>query len=221
MHVAIFLISLSLFSAEIPELILKSSKQYDRERKQIKNYKVIQEITSEMRSSSDVVVEKRKQVGYFVVPDKYFFFPKEKSINGRGIPTSPTDVEKTTKKEIEWLSAEGLRKYQFSLLEEGFQYHHFYVLPKEKFSDAMKGEIWIQKETGKITRILKEPAFPKPGIEKFQTEVFFDIPFLFQEPSFTRVQAVYYENNKRIEAKVEVLFSEYQFNMDLSKIESK
>ena len=119
------------------------------------------------------------------------------------------------------MSAEGLRKYQFSLLEEGFQYHHFYVLPKEKFSDAMKGEIWIQKDTGKITRILKEPAFPKPGLEKFQTEVFFDIPFLFQEPSFTRVQAVYYENNKRVEAKVEVLFSEYQFNMDLSKIESK
>jgi hypothetical protein len=221
MYVAIFLISLSLFSVEIPELILKSSKEYDRERKQIKNYKVLQEITSEMKTPLGVNVEKRKQVGYFVIPDKYFFFTKEKTINGQLISASSSDVEKTTKKEIEWLSAEGLRKYQFSLIEEGFYYHHFYVLPKEKFSDATKGEIWIQKESGKISRILKEPVSLKPGLEKFQTEIFFDIPFLFQEPSFTRVQAVYYENNKRIEAKVEVIFSEYQFNQDLSKFESK
>lgn len=221
MYAVIFLISLSLYSIEVPELLQKSSKEYDRERRLIKNYKVFQEITSEIKSPTVSTIEKRKQIGYFVAPDKFFFFTKEKLINNQLVNVSQNEVERTTKKEIDWLSSEGLKKYQFSLLEEGQNYFHLYVLPHEKFPDAMKGEIWIHKDTGKISRILKEPVNPKPGFESYKTEVFFDIPYLFQEPSFTRVQAVYFENAKRMEAKVEVLFSDYQFNVNLTKLESK
>jgi hypothetical protein len=129
MYAVIFLISLSLYSIEVPELIQKSSKEYDRERRLIKNYKVFQEITSEIKSSTGSTLEKRKQIGYFVGPDKFFFFTKEKLINNQLVNVSQNEVERTTKKEIDWLSSEGLKKYQFSLLEEGQNYFHLYVCP--------------------------------------------------------------------------------------------
>jgi hypothetical protein len=172
MYAVIFLISLSLYPIDVSDLIQKSSKEYDRERRLIKNYKVFQEITSEIKSPTGSTQEKRKQIGYFVAPDKFFFFTKEKFINTQPIFVSQNEVERTTKKEIDWLSIEGVKKYQFSLLEEGQNYFHLYVLPREKFTDAMKGEIWIHKDTGKISRILKEPVNPKPGFESYKTEVF-------------------------------------------------
>ena len=101
MYAVIFLISLSLYSIEVPELLQKSSKEYDRERRLIKNYKVFQEITSEIKSPTGSTLEKRKQIGYFVAPDKFFFFTKEKLINNQLVNLSQNEVERTTKKEID------------------------------------------------------------------------------------------------------------------------
>ena len=126
-------------------------------------------------------------------------------------------MEKTTKKEIEWLSQKILSKYEFKVLEDGVSHVHYSVLPKLIFPEANKGEIWINKENGKIQRILKEPIKMPNGFESYKTDIFFDFNVKFQEPSFTRLQAIYYENNRKIETKVEVLFSGYQFNVDLNK----
>ena len=217
MTIVIFLISLSLFASDIPEIVRLSSINYEKERNEIKNYKVVQDIYSETKSGNQVLVEKRKQIGYYISPDKFFFFVKEKSINNVQIQIKTNEMEKTTKKEIEWLSQKILSKYEFKVLEDGVSHVHYSVLPKLIFPEANKGEIWINKENGRIQRILKEPIKMPNGFESYKTDIFFDFNVKFQEPSFTRLQATYYENNRKIETKVEVLFSGYQFNVDLNK----
>lgn len=212
-----FLLSLNLSAGEIPEPIRKSSATFEGERQQVKNYKVVQDILSETRVGGGIQVEKRKQIGYFVAPNRFFFFPKEKWINNVPVPTKPNEMEKSLREELEWISQKGLQKYEFSLLEEGLNHWHYSVAPKSEFPGASRGELWIQKENGKILRIFKEPIKKKEGIELFKTEVYFDYNIKYQEPSFTRLHAIVIENKQRIETKVEVVFSKYEFNVDLQK----
>ena len=217
MTIVIFLISLNLLANDIPNIIRLSSNTYEKERAEVKNYKVHQDIHSETKSGNNTLTERRVQVGYFISPDKYFFFVKEKFINNVQIQIKTNEMEKSTKKEEEWLSSKNLGKYEFKVLEDGVSHIHFSVLPKNIFPDANRGEIWINKENGKIQRIIKEPVKVPNGFESYKTDIFFDFNAKYQEPSFTRLQAIYYENNRRVETKVEVLFSDYQFNLDLNK----
>ena len=216
--IAIFLIlTLSLLSEEIPEQIKKSAQIYQKERNQIKNYRVSQDITSITRSMGYETIEKRKQIGYFVTPNRYFFFTKERIINNSPLPVNDSSPEKSLKKDIEWLSVDGIKRFDFTLIQEGGSYLHYSVIPKQNTNES-KGEIWINKETGKIIRMLKEPRTLKEGLEVFKTELYFDVNFSYQEPSFTRLNATFYENGKKVETKVEVLFYDYQFNVDLGKL---
>lgn len=217
LRIVIFFLSINLIAVDIPEIIKKGSIEYERERKLIKNYKVVQDIVSELKSGGILRTEKRKQVGYFVAPNRYFFFPKEKYINQVASPIAPNEVEKSTKKEIEWISSKGLERYDFKLLDEGNNHYHFSVSPRYDFPEATRGEIWVYKDSGKIIRFFKEPAKKKEGIELYRTEVYFDGFSRFQEPTFTRLQTIFAEKNQRVEAKVEVIFSEYEFNLDLEK----
>jgi len=216
--IAIFLIlTLSLLSEEIPEQIKKSALIYQKERNQIKNYRVSQDITSITRSMGYETIEKRKQIGYFVSPNRYFFFTKERIINNSPLPVNDSSPEKSLKKDIEWLSVDGTKRFDFTLIQEGGSYLHYSVIPKQNTNES-KGEIWINKETGKIIRMIKEPRTLKEGLEVFKTELYFDVNFSYQEPSFTRLHATFYENGKKVETKVEVLFYDYQFNVDLGKL---
>ncbi len=219
MHIiAIFLIlTHSLFSEEIPEQIKKSALIYQKERNLIKNYRVSQDITSITRSMGYETIEKRKQIGYFVSPNRYFFFTKERIINNSPLPVNDSSPEKSLKKDIEWLSVDGIKRFDFTLIQEGGSYLHYSVIPKQTTGES-KGEIWINKETGKIIRMVKEPRTLKEGLEAFKTELYFDVNFSYQEPSFTRLLATFYENGKKVETKVEVLFYDYQFNVDLGKL---
>ncbi len=216
--IAIFLIlTLNLLSEEIPEQIKKSALIYQKDRNQIKNYRVSQDITSITRSMGYETIEKRKQIGYFVSPNRYFFFTKERIINNSPLPVNDSSPEKSLKKDIEWLSVDGIKRFDFTLIQEGGSYLHYSVIPKQNTNES-KGEIWINKETGKIIRMLKEPRTLKEGLEVFKTELYFDVNFSYQEPSFTRLNATFYENGKKVETKVEVLFYDYQFNVDLGKL---
>jgi len=219
MHIiATFLILiLNLYSEEIPEQIKKSALIYQKERNQIKNYRVSQDITSITRSMGYETIEKRKQVGYFVSPNRYFFFTKERNVNNSPLPVNDSNPEKSIKKDIEWLSTDGIKRFDFTLIQEGVSYLHYSVSPKQNSTDT-RGEIWINKDTGKIIRMNKEPHTLKDGMEVFKTELYFDVNFSYQEPSFTRLHATFYENGKKVETKVEVLFYDYQFNVDLGKL---
>lgn len=219
MQIAVFflILSLSLHAGEIPEPIRRSSATYESEKKFLKNYRVLQDILSETRSGGTSQIEKRKQVGYFVAPNKFFFFPKEKSINNSSIVIKPNEIEKSVRTELEWISSSGLQKYEFFLLDEGLNHLHYSVSPKFDFPGATRGELWIQKENGKLLRIFKEPFKKKEGMESLKTEVYFDYNMKYQEPSFTRLQAIFTDKNQRIETKVEVIFSNYEFNVDLEK----
>ncbi|NBU99155.1 MAG: hypothetical protein EBS19_13255, partial [Spirochaetia bacterium] len=111
----------------------------------------------------------------------------------------------------------GIKRFDFTLIQEGVSYLHYSVSSKQNSTDT-RGEIWINKDTGKIIRMNKEPHTLKDGMEVFKTELYFDVNFSYQEPSFTRLHATFYENGKKVETKVEVLFYDYQFNVDLGKL---
>ena len=206
--------------SETPETVLKSSEIYERERKSLKNYRVFQEIRSEIKNSEKSFLEKRKQYGYFLPPDRFLFFLKERNINGQNIPIKNQEYEKSSKKDIVWISKEGLEKHSFSFLEEDEYSIKFLVLPKVQFQGSHKGEIWIRKQNLKILRMIKEPTIKSGNIEEYKTEIFFDLDLPYQEPSFTKLRAIYFENGVRNEIRVEALFSGYEFNVDLTKMKN-
>jgi hypothetical protein len=214
-----FLLFPKFLFSEIPEPLKLSSVLYEQQRKVLKNFKVHQEVRSEIIGESKNFLEKRKQIGYFISPDRYLFFIKSREINGEKIQIQSNEFEKNTKKDLVWISKEGLEKHKFSFLGEEQGILKFLVVPIVINSEAQRGEIWIHKKNHKLYRIFKEPIKMPEGFESYSTEIFFDLDLIYQEPSFTKLKAVYLENGRRMEAKVEAIFYSYEFNLDLSKLE--
>ncbi|MCX7998300.1 MAG: hypothetical protein N3A69_05025, partial [Leptospiraceae bacterium] len=98
----------NLLYAAPPEIIEKAASIYQKERRELKNYKVRHLVVSKIQSSSQVFLEKRVQVGYFIAPDRFLFIIKEKWVNGELISNSKEEIEKSTKRELDWLSPQGL-----------------------------------------------------------------------------------------------------------------
>lgn len=206
----------SLLYATIPEIVEKAAQLYQKERKELKNYKVKHLVVSKIQSPSQTLVEKRVQIGYFVAPDKFLFIIKEKWINGEPVLLQKEEVEKSSKREIDWLSIKGLREYQFKFVDGNETVAKYKVTSNKKGRDYYNGEIWIDPVTYKILKIIKEPSELPNGYEKFQTELYFDSSLPYQEPYLSKLEAIFYnEKMEKTYAYVDASFSNYEFNVPL------
>jgi hypothetical protein len=210
-----FFLALPLFPDEIPALVQKAANLYNSERKLIQNYRVVQNITSELKNSTSVTIEKRNQVGFFISPNQFVFVIKEKTINGKQIPITGKNTEKSQKNDLNWLSDSTISMYQFEELGKNGNISKFFVKPKAYFPDSYEGELWIHEKTHKIIRIIKEPTVKPKGTIKYRTEIFFETNLPYQEPSYTKLNAILETpDGQKMEARVEAIFTNYLFNFD-------
>ncbi|MCE9499135.1 MAG: hypothetical protein K8R21_01255 [Leptospira sp.] len=205
----------SVSAKELPFPIIKAGELFQAERSKVNNYAVRQEIKTEAtdRSTGKTEIEKRRQKGFFRNPGKFVFIVEEKKINGIKQDVYG-NLEKSSKVFIDWLSKEGLLQYSFLEMESNNEISKFRVTPpasKDKFS---KGELWIDKNTFKIKRVIQEPSVLKKGIKSQRLELFFEENYEFQEPSFSRLTATVRKDNSETEIKVEAEFSDYKFNIE-------
>lgn len=206
----------SLLYAAPPEIIEKAASIYQKERRELKNYKVRHLVVSKIQSSSQVFLEKRVQVGYFIAPDRFLFIIKEKWVNGELVSNSKEDVEKSSKRELDWLSPQGLKEYQFTYIDGNETVAKYKVSTAKKHRDYYSGEIWLDPITYKIIKIIKQPTELPQGYEKFQTELYFDQSLPFQEPYLSKLEAIFYnEKMEKTFAYVDASFSNYEFNVSL------
>ncbi len=202
--------------AVTPEIVEKASQLYQREKRELKNYKVKHLIVSKIQSPSQTLIEKRIQIGYFVAPNKFLFLIKEKWINGEPIALQKEEIEKSTKRDIDWLSAKGLKDYTFKFIDGNETITKYKVIANKKGRDYYNGELWIDPVTYKILKIIKEPTELPSGYEKFQTELYFDSSLPYQEPYLSKLEAVFYnEKMEKTHAYVDASFSNYEFNLPL------
>ncbi|HNN02978.1 MAG TPA: hypothetical protein PKN56_05405 [Leptospiraceae bacterium] len=213
--VLLFLVfSLNLCSEEVPDLIWKASKLYQTERAELRNYKVQQTVESVIRSDGSLETEKRIQSGLFIAPSKFVFAVREKEVNGKIVLKGGKEIERSEKKEIEWLSSDALPLYKFELIEKNDEISKFRVIPKRVFPEARIGEIWISPKTLKIRRMIKQPVTLQKDFISYRTEIFFEKDFAFQEPTKTVLDAVYISKGRKYSASVTAVFTDYTFNLE-------
>ena len=99
--IIISFLTLSISAEENYVLLNRAADLFQKEKKEIKNYKVKQEVTSTVKESTGIVVEKRIQTGYFQYPDEYIFVCKEIEMNGiKQILAKPL-IERINKSEVD------------------------------------------------------------------------------------------------------------------------
>jgi hypothetical protein len=202
-----------------PETIQNAGILYKKEKSGIRNYRVKQLVLSKIQSPSQTIIEKRFQVGYFLSPDKFLFLIKEKWINGQQIPLTKEEVEKSTKRDIDWLSPKGMQEYTFKFLAGDETVSRFQVISPKKDRDWYNGEIWIHPISYRILKIVKEPSLFPVGYERFRTELFFDPNLPHQEPYLSKLEAVFTnEKGEKTQAYVDASFSDYEFNVNLNSM---
>lgn len=198
-------------------LIKRAADLFQKEKLEIKTYKVTQDVTSTIKENKTTIVEQRIQTGYFKSPEEYIFITKELELNGiKQILTKPL-VERTTKSEIDWLSKLGLTSHSFQLLSSDNKLTKYLVSPLKIQAGYYRGQIWINPQNAKIVKILKEPIIKKREMMKYSLELNFEMNYTYQMPSHTNLTAIYQKENQSTEVKVDVNFKDYQFNIDLTK----
>ncbi|MDX1961220.1 MAG: hypothetical protein SFU98_21805 [Leptospiraceae bacterium] len=200
----------SILSKDTPEVILKASKKYEDEKEILKSYTVEQTVTSEIVSDGKTTIEKRKQIGYFELPSTFIVTILSRDVNGVRVSSSK-EVDKSIKKETQWINKSEVQNHIFEPIAETENVIKFKVTPKERNKDSKKGEIWIQKQSFKIVRIIREPSILEEGYELYRTEVFFEKDLEFQEPTYTKLNAKFIKNGSEITARVEAMFDNYKF----------
>jgi hypothetical protein len=216
--ISFLIFSLFTFSllANPPDTVLYAAQIYQAERSKLQNYKVRHIVVSKLESSSETYIEKRIQTGYFISPDKFFFLIKEKWINHQPVKVKKDEVEKSTKREIEWLSKRGIKEYKFSYIGGNEQVAKFKVQSPHINRDWYNGEIWIHPSQYKILKIIREPSLLPVGYEKYTTELHFDTDLPFQEPYLSKLEAIFInERGEKTYVLVDASFTEYEFNIPL------
>ncbi len=207
---------LSSLLADDTALLNKAAELFQKEKAEIKNYRVNQEVISKIKESSGTVIEKRIQAGYFQRPEEYIFVCKEIEINEiKQILTKPL-IERASKLEVDWLSREGLTSHSFQILSSDAKTIKYLVSPTKIQSGYFRGQLWVHSQTGRIAKILKEPIIKKREMIKYSLELNFEKEFAFQVPTRTILSAIYQANNRVTEVQVEASFTDYKFNLDLT-----
>ncbi|MBP7281574.1 MAG: hypothetical protein KBA66_08365 [Leptospiraceae bacterium] len=215
--IIISFLTLSISAEENYVLLNRAADLFQKEKKEIKNYKVKQEVTSTVKESTGIVVEKRIQTGYFQYPDEYIFVCKEIEMNGiKQILAKPL-IERINKSEVDWLSKEGLNSHNFQTLSSDAKIVKYLVTPQKIQAGYFRGQIWIDQETARIVKILKEPIIKKKELMKYSLDLNFESKNVFQAPKSTRLFTIYQINNRTTEISVDVRFEDYQYNLDISK----
>lgn len=213
----IFTVTNFLFAEENSSLLNKAAELFQKEKKDIKSFKVEQEVISKIKESSSSVTEKRIQVGYYKYPDEYIFICKEIELNGiKQILAKPL-IEKTSKSEVDWLSVEGLKSYSFQSFYSDSKMIKFLVSPNKIQTGYYRGQLWLDLKTARILKIFKEPIIKKKEIISYSIELNFEKDFGYQVPSRTFLSSIYNINGKTTEVQVEAAFKNYLFNQDLSQ----
>lgn len=197
--------------------ITKAAERYQKEKRELKNYRVKQEVTSKLKEPTGSVIEKRIQVGYFRSPEEFIFICKEIEINGMKQILNKPLIERASKTEWEWISKEGLQLHNFQILSTDSKLVKYMVSPKKIETGFFRGQIWIQPDTGKIIKIIKEPIIKKKEMMQYFIELSFEKDYLFQVPSKTILKAIYQVNNRTTEVEVEARLQDYQFNIDFTQ----
>jgi hypothetical protein len=203
-------------AADNNALLNKAAELFQKEKAEIKNYKVNQEVTSKIKEPSGNAIEKRIQVGYFQRPEEYIFICKEIEMNGiKQILAKPL-IERVSKLEVDWLSREGLNSHSFQTLSSDSKTIKYLVSPTKIQSGYFRGQLWLDSQTARIVKILKEPILKKREMIKYSLELNFEKEFAFQVPTRTILSAIYQANNQVTEVQVEANFTDYKFNLDLA-----
>lgn len=217
----IFILSLYFLSnisaEENTQLLKRAADLFQKEKREIRNYRVKQEVTSKIKEGSTIITEQRIQIGYFKNPDEYIFVTKEIDVNGLKQFLPKALIERTNKREVDWLSQEGLKTHSFQVLSSDFKSVKYLVNPLKIQAGYYRGQIWINQQNAKIIKILKEPIIKKREVMKYLFELDFEHDYLYQAPSQTHLTAFYQKENQTTEIKVDVIFKEYQFNFDLDE----
>ncbi len=210
-------INSSLPADDNANLLNQSAQLFQKEKREIKNYRVRQEVISKIKESSGSVVEKRIQAGYFQSPEEYIFICKEIEVNGiKQILTKPI-IERTNKSEVDWLSMEGIKTHSFQAFYSDSKIVKYLVSPNKIQTGNFRGQLWLNPRTARIIKIIKEPIIKKKEMIKYSIELNFEKDFVFQMPTQTLLNAVYSLNGKTTEILVEANFKDYKFNLDLSQ----
>jgi len=213
----IFCLNTLLLADDNYPLIKRAADLFQKEKIEIKTYKVTQEVTSTIKENKTTIVEQRIQTGYFKSPEEYIFVTKELELNGIKQILSKPLIERTTKSEIDWLSPVGLTSHSFQLLSSDNQFAKYLVSPLKIQAGYYRGQIWINPQNARIVKILKEPIIKKREMMKYSLELNFEVNYTYQMPSYTNLTAIYQKDNQSTEIKVDVIFKDYQFNVDLMK----
>lgn len=207
----------SIQAEENSNLISRAADLFQKEKKEIKNFRVEQEVISKIKETSSSVIEKRIQIGYYKYPDEYIFICKEIELNGiKQILTKPL-IERTSKNEVDWLSTEGLKFYSFQSFYSDSKMIKYLVSPNKIQNGFYRGQLWLDLKSARILKILKEPIIKKKEIVTYSIELNFEKDFGFQVPSRTFLNSTYNINGKTTEIQVEAAFNNYKFNLDLSQ----
>ncbi len=200
---------------DIPIQILKASEIYRLEREKIKTYRVEQEIITKTtdRITSETHTEKRRQSGFFVSPNKYYFVIKEKNVNGVNQEVYG-NFEKAERTKNDWLSKTGLVLFRFQVISDQDDLIKYSVTPKNKNSENSEmGEIWLDLKNSRIKKIIQKPTKLKKGIKSYRLELDFEDNFEFQEPTASTLEVVIQQDGIHKEIKVQAKFRSYEFNI--------
>ncbi|MBK7054485.1 MAG: hypothetical protein IPH52_05445 [Leptospiraceae bacterium] len=157
------------------------------------------------------------QAGYFLAPEEFIFVCKEIEVNGiKQILTKPL-IERSSKKEIDWLTREGMASHSFQTISSDSKTVKYLVSPSKIQSGYFRGQLWLSSQTARIVKILKEPIIKKREMMKYSLELSFEKEFTYQMPTQTLLAAVFQVNNRITEVQIEANFADYKFNQDLSQ----
>lgn len=218
-YVLIFLfIVIPLPAQENYTLLNRAAELFQKEKIQIKNFKVNQEVSSKIKETSGTVIENRLQSGFFKSPEEYIFIVKEIEINGMKQFLAKPMIERIFKSEVDWLSKEGISSHSFQTISSDSGIVKYLVNPQKIQPGYYRGQLWLNPKNAKILKILKEPIIKKREMMKYSLELVFDTNYTYQEPSHTLLSAIYQIENRITEVKVEAKFQDYKFNIDPSEL---
>ncbi|HMV41571.1 MAG TPA: hypothetical protein PK079_17505 [Leptospiraceae bacterium] len=210
-------VSFEVFAQENYTFLNRAADRFQKEKVELKNYRVKQEVASKIKETSGSVIEKRFQIGYFRSPDEFIFICRELEINGMKQFLNKPLIERTSKTEWDWLSKEGISLHSFQILSIESNAVKYLVSPKKILTGFFRGQIWIQPDSGRILKIIKEPIIKKKEMMQYMIEVNFDKDYRFQMPSRTILRAVYQVGSRITEVEVDARFQDYEFNIDFSQ----
>lgn len=168
-----------------------------------------------VRSGSLEVSEKRKQAGYFIAPSEYIFVIHEVEINGEKVFLPKPKIEKTKKEEVDWFSKEGFPNHKFEIHNSDKPGVVIYtVSPLKLLPGYFRGQVYINADSGKILKIVKEPIIRKYNIISQRVDIDFKDFQGFQMPYQTRLQGIYMEKEKQKQVDLSIEMKTYEFNLD-------